>query len=73
MEHNNNDLLKEKAIVHKDNSLNRLDVSFLKHINSQEYTTSHLLAFWINDYANYHDEKKTLKLVNLLFLNVEIL
>lgn len=50
---------KDKAIMHKDNSLNRLDVSFLKHINSQEYKTSHLLAYWINDYANYHDEEKT--------------
>lgn len=54
-----NDILKDKAIIHKDNSLNRLDVSFLKHINSKEYKTSHLLAYWINDYANYHDEEKT--------------
>lgn len=46
-------ILEEKAIVHKDNSLNRLDVSFLKHIDRQEYKTSHLLAYWINDYANY--------------------
>ena len=52
-------ILEEKAIVHKDNSLNRLDVSFLKHIDRQEYKTSHLLAYWINDYANYHDEEKS--------------
>lgn len=55
----NDNMLINKAIIHKDNSLNRLDVSFLKHINSQEYKTSHLLAYWINDYANYHDEEKT--------------
>ena len=55
----NDDMLKDKAIIHKDNSLNRLDVSFLKHIKSKEYKTSHLLAYWINDFANYHDEEKT--------------
>lgn len=53
-----NSAKKDKAIIHKDNSLNRLDTSFLKHINAQEYKTSHLLAYWINDYANYHDEEK---------------
>lgn len=52
-------ILKDAAIVHKDNSLNRLDISFLKHIDLQEYKTSHLLAYWINDFANYHDEEKT--------------
>ncbi len=56
---NDDDILKDKAIIHKDNSLNRLDVSFLKHIDMKEYKTSHLLAYWINDYANYHDEEKT--------------
>lgn len=40
------------AINHKDKSLNRLDISFLKHIDIEEYKTSHLLAYWINDYAN---------------------
>ncbi len=54
----NDDIQKNKAVVHKDNSLNRLDISFLKHINTQEYKTSHSLAYWINDYANYHDEEK---------------
>jgi len=28
---------KNKAIVHKDNSLNRLDLSFIKHIELNEY------------------------------------
>ena len=61
-----NNSQKDKAIMHKDNSLNRLDVSFLKHINSQEYKTSHLLAYWINDYANYHDEEKTFDISKLI-------
>ena len=46
-----------EAINHKDNSLNRLDLSFLKHINLKEYKKSHLLAYWIYDYAKYHDEE----------------
>lgn len=29
--------LKNNAIIHKDNSLNRLDLSFLKHIELSEY------------------------------------
>lgn len=49
---------KNSAIIHKDNSLNRLDSSFIKHINSKEYKTSHLLAYWFYDFANYHDEEK---------------
>lgn len=48
----------ENAIIHKDNSLHRLDLSFIKHINFKQYKTTHLLAYWINDYANYHDEEK---------------
>ena len=28
---------KNDAIIHKDNSLNRLDVSFIKHIDLKEY------------------------------------
>lgn len=55
----NNDIQKNEAIIHKDKSLNRLDISFLKHIKSEEYKTSHLLAYWVNDFANYHDEEKT--------------
>lgn len=49
---------KNDAIIHKDNSLNRLDVSFIKHIDLKEYKTSHLLSYWIYDFANYHDEEK---------------
>ena len=50
---------KNKAIIHKDNSLNRLDLSFIKHIELNEYKKSELLAYWIHDYAVYHDEERT--------------
>nr|DAJ80857.1 MAG TPA: PemK-like protein [Bacteriophage sp.] len=50
---------KSKAISHKDLSLKRLDESFNKHIELLEYKKSHLLAYWINDFANYHDEEKS--------------
>ncbi len=56
MDENN---IKNKSIIHKDNSLHRLDLSFLKHINSEEYKISDLLSYWIKDFANYHDEEKT--------------
>lgn len=56
MEENN---VKNNTIVHKDNSLNRLDLSFLKHIELEEYKTSNLLAYWISDFANYHDNERT--------------
>ena len=51
--------LKNNTIIHKDNSLNRLDLSFLKHIELSEYKKSDLLAYWINDFAEYHDEERT--------------
>ena len=50
--------LKNKAILHKDYSLNRLDVTFLKLIELSEYKKSDLLAYWINDFAEYHDEER---------------
>ena len=50
--------LKNKAILNKDNSLNRLYVTFLKHIELSEYKKSNLLAYWINDFAEYHDEER---------------
>ena len=54
-----NDEIKRKnsSIVHKDNSLKRLDLSFLKHINLKEFKKSDLLAYWINDFSEYHDEE----------------
>lgn len=45
------------AITHKDSSLKRLDTSFIKHIEAEEYKKSNLLAYWINDFANYHDNE----------------
>ena len=55
-----NDEIKRKnsSIVHKDNSLKRLDLSFLKHINLKEFKKSDLLAYWINDFSEYHDEER---------------
>lgn len=50
---------RNNAIIHKDKSLNRLDLSFIKHIELNEIKTSELLAYWINDYAVYHDEERT--------------
>lgn len=57
---------KENAIIHKNNSLERLNLSFLKHINSMELKKSHLLAYWINDFSNYHDEEKVFDTTKLI-------
>lgn len=51
--------IENSAIIHKNNSLSRLDLSFIKHIEFKEFKTSHLLAYWIADFANYHDEEKS--------------
>ncbi len=51
--------LKNNAIIHKDNSLNRLNLSFTKHIELNEYKKSDLLAYWIHDFSVYHDEERT--------------
>lgn len=48
----------EIDLKNKDYSLNRLDVTFLKHIELSEYKKSNLLAYWINDFAEYHDEER---------------
>ena len=49
---------KGEAIAHKDNALKRLDVSFNKHIEMMEYKKSNLLAYWIKDFAKYHDDER---------------
>lgn len=49
---------KNNVVIHKDNSLNRLDISFLKHIELEEYKKCDLLAYWIYDFAEYHDNEK---------------
>ena len=46
------------AIIRKDNSLKRLDISFNKHIELEEYKKSNLLAYWIQDFSKYHDNEK---------------
>lgn len=50
--------IKNNAIIHKNNSLNRLNLSFINHIELGEYKTSELLAYWIHDYVVYHNEEK---------------
>ena len=50
--------IKSNAMIHKDKSLNRLSLSFLKHIELNEYKKSELLAYWINDFAEYHDKER---------------
>lgn len=45
------------CINHKDSSLKRLNQSFEKHIELEEYKKSNILAYWINDFANYHDDE----------------
>lgn len=54
---------KNNAIIHKDNSLNRLDLSFIKHIELSEYKKSELLAYWIHDFSVYHDEERSFDIV----------
>ncbi len=49
----------DSAIEHKNDSLNRLDLSFVKHIEKGDYKKSHLLAYWIKDFAVYHDEENS--------------
>lgn len=56
---NNKLYTRENSILFKDNSLQRLDMSFMKHIEAKEYKKSDLLAYWVKDYANYHDEEST--------------
>lgn len=50
--------IKNNVIIHKDKSLNRLDLSFLKHVELKEYKKCDLLAYWIYDFAEYHDDER---------------
>ena len=50
---------KSKTIAHKDSSLKRLDTSFNKHIELGEYKKSNLLAYWIEEFSEYHDNETT--------------
>lgn len=59
MQINNIEDIKLNSIHHKEFSLERLNQSFNKHINLAEYKKSDLLAYWINDFAIYHDNETT--------------
>ena len=50
---------KSETIARKNSALQRLDVSFNKHIEMKEYKKSNVLAYWIKDFSNYHDEERT--------------
>lgn len=49
---------RSEAITHKESALKRLGVSFNKHIELQEYKKNNILAHWVKDFANYHDNEK---------------
>lgn len=49
---------KDEVIAHKDSALKRLDSSFNRHIRLREFKKSNLLAYWITDFSNYHDNEK---------------
>ena len=48
---------KVNTIIHKDNSLQRLNLAFQNHISNKDYKTANLLAYWINDFVKYHGEE----------------
>ena len=48
---------KENTIIHKDNSLQKLNLAFQSYILNKEYKTANLLAYWINDFVKYHGEE----------------
>ena len=62
---NNIEDIKINSINHKDLSWKRLNQSFEKHIDLEEYKKSDILAYWINDFANYHDDEKSFDSTNL--------
>lgn len=49
---------KSEAIAQKDSALKRLDTTFNKHIELNEFKKSNILAYWIKDFSNYHDNEK---------------
>lgn len=52
---------KSQAIAHKDSALKRLDESFNKHLELLEFKKSNILAHWINQFSEYHDNEKNFK------------
>ena len=48
---------KINTIIHKDNSIDELNLAFQNYIVNRDYKTANLLAYWINDFAKYHKEE----------------
>ena len=48
---------KVNTIIHKENSLQKLNLAFQNHISNKDYKTANLLAYWINDFVKYHGEE----------------
>lgn len=48
---------KNEAIEFKDGAIRRLDLTFEKHIEAEEYKKSNILAYWVKDFSNYHDQE----------------
>lgn len=49
---------KNEVIARKESALKRLDLSFNKHLKLRELKKCNLLAYWITDFSNYHDNEK---------------
>lgn len=45
------------TIIHKQESINKLDIAFHNYILNKDYKTANLLAYWINDFTKYHDNE----------------
>lgn len=48
---------KSETIAHKDSALKRLDESFNKHIELLQFKKSNLLAYWVKQFSDYHDNE----------------
>lgn len=48
---------KINTVIHKDNSIDKLNLTIQNHIKNNDYKTANLLAYWINDFAKYHEEE----------------
>ena len=47
------------TIIHKEDSINKLELAFHNYILNKDYKTANLLAYWINDFTRYHDNKNS--------------
>ena len=69
----NNIEIKNNTIIHKDNSINRLDLSFLKHIELEEYKKSDYWLIGLMTLQFTTMKKELLIFQNLVYFLVEIL